>query len=122
MSYITPEALEFLEEAKKGFNDIERTTYRNEKEGFIALRNGFMEDGLEIFELGNKVGFFTEQLPQQRTKIIECDELERLRDLEREYRKVYKLLKYALKVDGSDTIKGILINCSRVAKQVEGGN
>lgn len=117
MAYITPESLQFLEEAKKEFDNIERTTYRNETEGFIALRTGFMEDGLEIFELGNKVGFFTEQLPRQHTKIIEYDELERLRKLEKEYKKVYKILKYIDNNENNPSVKGVLLHCNEIRKE-----
>ncbi|RKJ71337.1 hypothetical protein D7X33_22405 [Butyricicoccus sp. 1XD8-22] len=73
MNTITPEALEFLEEAKTKFENIEAMTYNNNE--FIALRSGFREDSLIVYELGNEVGFFTEVLPSQHTVVVHYDDL-----------------------------------------------
>lgn len=89
MNQITPEALEFLEEAKKGFDNIETITYISKDQDYIALRTGFSEDCLSIYELGNEVGLFTEQLPKQQTVIVEYDELERYKKIEKKLNKLH---------------------------------
>lgn len=88
MNQIPPEALNFLEEAKRGFNNIETVTYIDKNKEFIALRTGFREDCLSVYELGNEIGNFTDQLPKQHTVIIDYDELDRYKKLEI---KLYKL-------------------------------
>lgn len=70
---ITPEALEFLAEAKENFSNIETTTYTSKEKGFIALRTGFREDNIHIYELDGEIGIFTEQLPSQHTVIVDYD-------------------------------------------------
>lgn len=86
MNIITKEALEFVDEAKEAFrNNDDLTTYRNDKETFIALRTGFREDGLMVYELGNPVGNFTEQLPQQHKVLVDYDTLEYHKKLKKHF-------------------------------------
>jgi NTP pyrophosphatase (non-canonical NTP hydrolase) len=60
---ITKKHLAFLEEAKEAFeNDIKLHTYRNEEETFIALRRGMDRDCIDVYELGENVAFFAQQL------------------------------------------------------------
>lgn len=48
-----------MEAAKKEFeNNLRLETYRNESNTLIALRYGMDRDCIQIFELGDKVGFF----------------------------------------------------------------
>lgn len=77
MNQISNEALEFLNEAKESFikNDM-MVTYTDKKKGFIALRTGFRDDCIMIYELGNEVGNFTQQLPSQHKVLVDYDELE----------------------------------------------
>lgn len=58
MTQITKEHLDFMEAAKKEFeNNLHLETYRNESNTLIALRYGMDRDCIQIFELGDKVGF-----------------------------------------------------------------
>ncbi|MCP1159325.1 hypothetical protein [Bacillus infantis] len=82
MNTVTIESLQFVEEAKNVFtNNDELTTYRNEEETFIALRGGFREDCITVYELGNPVGMFTEQLPKQHKVLVDYDYLEKYKNL-----------------------------------------
>lgn len=59
MAQIYKEHLEFMEEAKKAFEENERLeTYRNENEVLIALRYGMDRDCIQVYELGEEIGFF----------------------------------------------------------------
>lgn len=82
MNQITVEALEFVNEAKEGFikND-EITTYTDKEKGFIALRTGFREDCIMVYELGNEVGNFVQQLPNQHKVLVDSEEIETYRKL-----------------------------------------
>ena len=76
MNQITKEALDFVMEAKERFTkDTELTTYRNEEASFIALRSGFRDDCMMVYELGNAVGNFVQQLPQQHKVLVDYDEI-----------------------------------------------
>lgn len=99
MNQIPPEALNFLEEAKKGFDSIETITYIDKNKKFIALRTGFREDCLVVYELGNEIGNFTEQLPKQHTVIIDYDELDRYKKLENKLNKLHNDLLMMKKVN-----------------------
>jgi hypothetical protein len=82
MNQITKEALEFLNEAKKQLSEnSEWTTYRDENENFIALRTGLFEDSIFVYELGNPVGNFVEQLPRQQKVVIDYDQLEQYKSI-----------------------------------------
>lgn len=77
MNQISKEALEFLNQAREEFSkNTDYTTYRNQEDGFIALRTGFGEDCIMVYELGSPVGNFTQQLPRQHKVLIDYDELE----------------------------------------------
>lgn len=81
MNQISKEALEFVEEAKARFiGDSELTTYRNKDAEFIALRGGFREDCMTVYELGNPVGNFVEQLPSQHKVLVDYEDYEKLKD------------------------------------------
>lgn len=55
---IYQEDLDFLEEAKKGFNNDPRLeTYRNREDTHIALRYGVDRDCINIYKLGEEVLF-----------------------------------------------------------------
>lgn len=82
MNQITNEALEFLKEAKEQFiSNQEYSTYRNQEDGFIALRTGMFDDCIMIYELGSPVGNFTQQLPRQHKVLIDYDEFEKHKKL-----------------------------------------
>ena len=83
MNQITKEALDFVMEAKERFTqDEELTTYRNEEASYIALRGGFREDCMMIYELGNVVGNFVGQLPTQHKVLIDYDDISILKELQ----------------------------------------
>ncbi|MGD7046996.1 hypothetical protein FZC83_02025 [Rossellomorea marisflavi] len=82
MNQISKEALEFLDEAIKGFNlNSNLTTYRSEDESFIALRCGFREDCIAIYELGSPVGNFTQQLVGQHKVLVDYEEVDKVRKM-----------------------------------------
>lgn len=55
---IYQEDLDFLEEAKQGFNkDPRLETYRNKEDTYIALRYGVDRDCINIYKLGDEVLF-----------------------------------------------------------------
>ena len=60
------------------------TTYRNEKEEFIALRGGFLDRSMTVYELGKSVGYFIEQLPSQHKELVDYEDYEKLK----EYKKI----------------------------------
>lgn len=63
MKQIRKEHLEFLEEAKQAFiNKPFQETYRNDDETMIALRYGLDRDCVLIYELGDKVALFAQQI------------------------------------------------------------
>lgn len=63
MTVITNYHLNFLEEAKQAFIDNPlQETYRNADEDLIALRYGMDRDCVLIYELGDKVAFFAQQI------------------------------------------------------------
>ena len=91
MNQITKEALDFVMEAKERFTqDEELTTYRNEEANFIALRSGFREDCMMIYELGNAVGNFVEQLPKQHKVLIDYDEIYKFKEIKERLAKKYE--------------------------------
>lgn len=70
MTQINNEHLKFLEEAKQAFiNDPILETYRNEDDEYIALRVGLGRDCLLVFELGEEVANFVQQIPMVRLEI-----------------------------------------------------
>jgi hypothetical protein len=82
MNQISKEALDFLNEARKAFSkNSNLTTYRCEKESFIALRGGFRDDCIMVYELGNPVGNFTQQLDKQHKVLVDHDEIDKVRKL-----------------------------------------
>lgn len=77
MNKISNEALEFLTEAKEQLSKNPETfTYRDNAANFIALRTGLFDNCIMIYELGDEVGNFTEQLPRQNKVLIDYDERE----------------------------------------------
>lgn len=63
MSHITKEHLAFMKEAKKSFeNNPFQETYRDEHDNYIALRMGMDRDCIMVYELGEYVTNFTQQL------------------------------------------------------------
>ena len=55
---IYQEDLDFLEEAKQGFNkDPRLETYRNKEDTHIALRYGLDRDCINIYKLGDEILF-----------------------------------------------------------------
>lgn len=84
MNQITKEALEFVEEAKKAFTENDDfTTYRNKEENFIALRGGMRDDCMTVYELGDPVGNFVEQLPRQHKVLVDYEDYEKLKKLKK---------------------------------------
>lgn len=64
MAQINNEHLEFLEEAKQAFiNDPILETYRNGDDEYIALRVGLGRDCLLVFEIGEEIANFVQQIP-----------------------------------------------------------
>ena len=60
--------IEFVDQAKEVFKrDYNLSTYRDEDEGYIALRVGMFDDCIKVFELGDEVGLF-EQWCERPTK------------------------------------------------------
>ncbi|WGT37749.1 hypothetical protein QH639_18185 [Lysinibacillus sp. 1 U-2021] len=110
MNQITPEALEFLEEAKKGFDNVDTITYINKNKNYIALRSGFREDCLSIYELGNEVGLFTEQLPKQYTVIVDYDELEKLKKYKNTVENIKSVLSFYENSLNEHNVKEVLIS------------
>lgn len=72
---ITKEHLSFLEESKRIFQEnLLRETHMNEDGSLIALRYGADRDCIKIFELGEEVAFFVNQIepaPLQRKVVRE---------------------------------------------------
>lgn len=65
MTQIYKEHLDFLVEAKQEFESNERLeTYRNASESLIALRYGMDRDCIQIYKLGEEVGFFANIMPK----------------------------------------------------------
>ncbi|HLR58880.1 MAG TPA: hypothetical protein VK094_00180 [Pseudogracilibacillus sp.] len=63
MTQIHKSHLDFLELAKHKFETNEKLhTYRDEYDGLIALRTGADRDCIEIFELGDYVANFVQQI------------------------------------------------------------
>lgn len=63
MTQIYREHLDFMEEAKKAFEEnLRLETYRNEEETLIALRYGIDRDCIQIYKLGEEVGFFANMM------------------------------------------------------------
>lgn len=93
MNMITKEALDFLNEAKEQLSkNPDFTTYRDEKENFIALRTGFREDCIAVYELGNPVGNFAEQLPRQHKVVIDYEQLEKYKKLQEKVNKISQVV------------------------------
>lgn len=89
MNMITKEALEFLNEAREQLKkNPDYTTYRSEKENFIALRTGFREDCITVYELGSPVGNFAEQLPRQHKVVVDFDQMEMYKKLQEKLEKI----------------------------------
>lgn len=100
MNKISNEALEFLNEAKESFikND-KMVTYTDKEKGFIALRTGFRDDCIMVYELGNEVGNFVQQLPSQHKVLVDYDEIE-----------IYKKLKEQILPNQINEVMNILDN------------
>lgn len=95
LNNITVEALEFLEEAKKAFeSNYKMITYRNKNDEFIALRNGFNETIIDVYEISQPVGRFTDQLPSQYTETVLTDELDKLKETAKSVEKLKRVLDY----------------------------
>lgn len=63
MIHVTPEHLNFVEEAGKAFEQNARfETYINEEETLIALRYGEDRDCIVVYELGEGIANFTQQV------------------------------------------------------------
>lgn len=61
---ITKRHLAFLDEAKAVFEkNVCRETHWNTERDLIALRYGLDRDCINIFELGEEVGFFSQMIP-----------------------------------------------------------
>lgn len=71
---ITKTHLRFLQDAKKSFEEFpQRETYRDEKQGLIALRMGVDRDCIDVYELGVDIANFVQQLdpcPKPRKEIM----------------------------------------------------
>ncbi|MBT2647231.1 hypothetical protein J7E52_10930 [Bacillus sp. ISL-34] len=74
-AYIKPEHLAFLEEVKAVFEvNCRRETHQNEEGTLIALRFGADRDCINVFELGEEIAFFTQQIepnPNPRLEVME---------------------------------------------------
>ncbi|MGE6376582.1 hypothetical protein [Peribacillus muralis] len=74
-AYIKPKHLPFLEETKEVFNaNSRRETFTSEHGDLIALRFGEDRDCIKMFELGEEVAFFAQQIepcPNPRLEVIE---------------------------------------------------
>ncbi|MEW5569701.1 hypothetical protein [Rossellomorea marisflavi] len=82
MNQISKEALDFLEEAKEEFSkNSNLTTYRSKEESFIALRVGFRDDCIKIYELGSPIGNFTQQLDKQHKVLVDYEEVDKVRKM-----------------------------------------
>ncbi|MEK3784716.1 hypothetical protein [Paenibacillus sp. FSL R5-0810] len=86
MRSITPEHLAFVEEAAKAFEDNQRLeTYYTDEAKLIALRFGADRDCIKVYELGEPVGFFVQQvnvrtpLPRKAVARFAMDMEEQLR-------------------------------------------
>lgn len=63
MTQISNRHLEFVQQAKMFFErSEEHYTFRDEDEGLIALREGLGRDCIEVFELGERVANFVQQI------------------------------------------------------------
>jgi hypothetical protein len=63
MKQIYPEHLEFVAEAAKAFEEhLALETYKNKEGDLIALRFGADRDCIQVYELGEPVGFFAQQV------------------------------------------------------------
>ena len=63
MRQITPEHLAFVDEAARAFEANPRfETYFNDDDRFIALRTGIDRDCIMVYELGNEVALFAQQV------------------------------------------------------------
>ncbi|QCT03773.1 hypothetical protein E6C60_3062 [Paenibacillus algicola] len=79
MRQITAKHLTFLQIAINVFeSDVLRETHWNKDRDLIALRYGADRDCVQIFELGEEVGFFAQMLPA-------TDKNERLETLRKRY-------------------------------------
>ena len=97
---ITNWHLNFLEESKKAFSENPRyETYRNDNDTLIALRYGVDRDCIQIFELGEEVGFFAQQIGLSPKLMVEDsseDKPKKLNSL------MYALMKEARRFDLMD--------------------
>ncbi|MGN7359977.1 hypothetical protein ACTHPF_26730 [Paenibacillus sp. SAF-054] len=63
MKQIYPRHLEFVNEAARAFEDhLTLETYMNKDGDLIALRFGLDRDCVKVYELGEPVGFFVQQV------------------------------------------------------------
>lgn len=63
MTQIYREHLDFMEEARKAFDgNLRLETYRNKDESLLALRYGMDRDCIQIYKLGDEVGFFSNMM------------------------------------------------------------
>ncbi|PAD73942.1 hypothetical protein [Paenibacillus campinasensis] len=86
MKEITPKHLAFVDEAAKAFEDNPKyETYYNADRDLIALRFGADRDCIKVYELGEPVGFFVQQvtirtpLPRKEVARFAMDMEEQLR-------------------------------------------
>lgn len=116
MNQITPEALEFVEEAKARFTENDDlSTYRNEKSSFIALRSGFRDDCMMVYELGNEVGNFVQQLPTQHKVLVDYDDISTLNELKTKVTNLYN----EFTESGGEYGKGVTDSLSVVIKRLD---
>lgn len=71
MTQINKKHLIFLQEAKEGFETNPKwKTYRDDYDTYIALRTGADDDCIEIYELGDRVASFVQQLEVKEPSIV----------------------------------------------------
>jgi len=111
MNLISREALDFLEEAKNSFNNNgELITYTDSENEFIALRGGFRENCILIYELNCEVGNFTDQLPSRHKVLVDYDELDDLKKLKDNVENLKSLDLNRLANELDDVLKNDLVD------------
>lgn len=69
--HITSRHLDFVNEAKEAFeSNAKLHTYRDEEETLIALRYGEDRDCVLVYELGECVGNFVQQISPDIRKVL----------------------------------------------------
>ena len=70
---ITQRHLEFLAEAKEAFNnDVRMETLISVEYDLIALRRGSGRDCVQIYEIGEQVGFFAQMIASSKRPVGEA--------------------------------------------------